>query len=108
MDYIKFALQAVFERSLHAVSPFEHLHRRLMASKGTVTPHGSLQRMTSERREQRRQSQVEVPLAEDSNVCLPARFDQVTETGSSFYSPYTETLSVLKTLNPLLSPSSKT
>ncbi|CAF0900061.1 unnamed protein product [Adineta ricciae] len=108
LDYIKFALQAVLERSLHAVSPFEHLHRRLIASQGTVAPHDGLQRKTSDRREQRRQSQTEVSLTEASNVCLPAKFDQVTETGSSFYSPYTETLSVLKTLNPLLSPPPRT
>ncbi len=28
--------------------------------------------------------------------------DQITQTGSSFYSPYTETLSVLRKQNPLL------
>ncbi len=32
----------------------------------------------------------------------PIRFDQLTETGASFYSPYTETLSALRIHNPLL------
>jgi hypothetical protein len=35
---------------------------------------------------------------------MPRSLDQMTQAGSSFYSPYTDTLSVLRIQNPLLKP----
>jgi hypothetical protein len=37
-------------------------------------------------------------------ICMPTNLDQMTQAGSSFYSPYTDTLSVLRIQNPLLKP----
>ncbi len=48
-------------------------------------------------RELSQQEQLEVKTS-----CMPTKFDQVTQTGSSFYAPYTETLSVLRKQNPLI------
>jgi hypothetical protein len=106
LDFIKFGLQAAFNRSLHAVKPFEHIHRRWIASKqakGTVIPSEVLEKIIDERRQNLKQLyQQERPLEEKTTTCLPKKLDQVTQTGSSFYSPYTETLSFLRTQNPLL------
>ncbi|CAF3567521.1 unnamed protein product [Rotaria sordida] len=100
LDYIKFSLQAIFSRSLHVIKPFEHIHRRLIASKqakATVLPLEIIQKTIDERREQLRQlSQREV------REVKPTTFDQFTQTGSSFYSPYTDTLSALRKRDPLL------
>ncbi|CAF0885835.1 unnamed protein product [Rotaria sordida] len=100
LDYIKFSLQAIFSRSLHVIKPFEHIHRRLIASKqakATVIPLEIIQKTIDERREQLRQlSQREV------REVKPTTFDQFTQTGSSFYSPYTDTLSALRKRDPLL------
>ncbi|CAF3588766.1 unnamed protein product [Rotaria sordida] len=100
LDYIKFSLQAIFSRSLHVIKPFEHIHRRLIASKqakATVIPLEIIQKTIDERREQLRQlSQREV------REVKPTTFDQLTQTGSSLYSPYTDTLSALRKRDPLL------
>jgi len=112
LDFIKFALQAVFHRSLHAVKPFEHLHRRIIASKqakGTVVPLEVAERYAIDRREYLKQiSQHEQPLEPKAPSCLPSTIDQVTQTGSSFYAPYTDTLAALRTHNPLLRSMSST
>ncbi|CAF4876145.1 unnamed protein product [Rotaria sp. Silwood1] len=101
LDYIKFGLQAVFSRSLHAVKPFEHIHRRIIASKhakATVIPLEIIQKIIDDRREQLRQ----LSQREEVHEVKPTAFDQFTQIGSSFYSPYTDTLSVLRKQNPLL------
>ncbi len=106
LDYIKFVLQAAFHRSVHAVKPFEHIHRRLIASrqaKATVVPLELAEKIVGDRRDALRiLAQQERPLEPKQVTCLPRTLDEVTQTGSSFYSPYTETLSVLRKHNPLL------
>ena len=104
IDFIKFGLQAAFHRSIHTIKPFEHIHRRLIASKqakATVVPLDVAERAASIRREYSRQgSQKEGAVA----AAPQTRLDQIAETGSSFYSPYTATLSALRIHNPLLKP----
>ncbi len=59
-----------------------------------------VEKNAGDRRERsKRLSQQEQPLKVKQTT-----LDQVTQTGSSFYSPYTETLSVLRKQNPLLRP----
>lgn len=106
IDFIKFGLQAVFHRSLHAVKPFEHIRRRLSKSKeaqASVMPMDEAERIAEERREYLKQKpQQAKPLEPIPVSCLPTKVDQITQTGSSFYSPYTDTLSALRAHNPLL------
>ncbi|CAF4146050.1 unnamed protein product [Adineta steineri] len=105
LDYIKFGLQAVFNRSLHAVKPFEHIRLRLLASKqakGTVIPSDLIEKIIIDRREHLRQSQRQEPLATKPATYMTTKLDEFTQTGSSFYSPYTDTLSFLRKQNPLI------
>ena len=107
LDYIKFVLQAVFQRSVHAVQPFERIHRRLLAwrkAKGAVTPSDLVDKIIEERREQQRQisqTQQEKPLEAKQGSYMSTKLEQVAVAGSSHYAPYTETLSVLLRQNPL-------
>jgi hypothetical protein len=102
LDFTKFGLQVAFNRSLHVVKPFEHIHRRLIASKqakGTVIPIEMIAKIVGNRREQiRRLSEREEP---KQASWFTATLDEAAQTGSSYYSPYTETLSVLTQRNPL-------
>ena len=100
LDFIKFALQASFSRSLHAVKPFEHIHRRLIASRQarTIVPDGVAQDLIRERRVYMQQASLRQESVEEK----PGALDKVAEFGSSFYSSYTDPLSALRKLNPLL------
>ena len=106
LDFIKFALQAVFHRSIHAVQPFERIHRRLLASrqaKGTVTPADMEKKAIEERRTQRKRTSRQEEALETKPISwIPKKFEQATIAGSGLYAPYTETLSALKKQNPLL------
>lgn len=100
LDFIKFVLQASFNRSLHAVKPFEHIHRRLIASRQAraVVPEGVAQDLIKERRVYMQQASLRQESVEEK----PGVIDHVAEFGSSFYSSYTDPLSALRKLNPLL------
>ena len=100
LDFIKFGLQAVFHRSLHTVKPFEHIHRRLLASKqanASVAPLDMADEIANERR-----ASSKPPLEPESTTDRSTVLEQVTQFGASFYSPYTDTLSHFTKLNPLL------
>jgi hypothetical protein len=54
LDFIKFALQAAFDRSVRTVRPFEHIHRRLIAlkqAKTSVQPSNVVDQIIDDRRE---------------------------------------------------------
>jgi len=108
LDFIKFGLQAVFHRSLHTIKPFEHIHRRLIASKqakATVVPLEVAEKDASYRRQRsKRLSQQEQPSEVTQTTNVPTKLDLLSRTGSSFYAPYTDTLSILRIQNPLLKP----
>ncbi len=68
-----------------------------------------VQRIIEDRRKQLKQlSQEEQPLEVKKTTFMPTALDEFAQVGSSFYSPYTDTLSVLRTQNPLLRPTSLT
>ncbi len=108
LDFIKFGLQAVFHRSLKTIKPFEHIHRRLIAAKqtkGTVVPLEVADKDAGDRRERsKRLSQQKQPLEIKQATRISTKLDEFTQTGSSFYAPYTDTLSILRIQNPLLKP----
>ncbi len=106
LDFIKFALQAAFDRSLRTVKPFEHIHRRRIALKQaetTVLPSDVVEQIIDDRREHsKRLAKQEQTLEVGETTSFATKFDQVAQAGSSFYSPYTDTLSVLRRPNRLL------
>ncbi len=110
LDFIKFGLQAVFHRSLKTIKPFEHIHRRLIASrkaKGTVVPLGIADKDAGHRLERaKRLSQQEQPFQGRRGTRISIKLDEVSQSGSSFYAPYTDPLSILRIQNPLLTPAS--
>ena len=104
MDYIKFALQACFGRSLRVIKPFEHIHRRLIAKRQAraAVPDDVARDLI----EQRRAYVQQISLRSNAEEKQPTAFDYVTEFGSSFYVSYTEPLAALRKLNPLVQQSS--
>jgi len=105
LDFIKFGLQAVFNRTLHAVKPFERIHDHVIASKRSkraIMPSETIDKIIDARRDYSRQLSQQEQQLEVKTTCMPTTFDQMTQTGASFYSPYTDTLSVLKKRNPFL------
>jgi hypothetical protein len=105
LDFIKFGLQAVFNRTLHAVKPFERIHNHMIASrraKRAIMPSETIDKIIDDHPGYSRQLSQQEQQLEVKTTCMPTTFDQVTQTGSSFYSPYTETLSFLRKQNPLL------
>jgi len=70
-------------------------------AKGAIMPSEMIDKIISDRREYSKQLSQQEQL-EVKTTCMPTTFDQVTQTGSSFYAPYTETLSFLRKQNPLL------
>jgi hypothetical protein len=112
----------MFNRDLHAVQPFNALQRRRISVKPAAniavpveTP-SPLQRQMSPQmtrqisrqisRQMTRQLSKDREIDEDRSEQQPGAIitalDQLTQTGASFYAPYTDTLSVLSHQNSLL------
>jgi hypothetical protein len=75
----------------------------LKQAKTTVLPSDVVEQIIDDRGEhfKRIAKQEERPGAAET-TSFATKFEEVAQTGSSFYSPYTDTLSVLRQQNPLL------
>jgi hypothetical protein len=135
LDFIKFGLQASFDRDLHAVKPFNALQRRRISVKlpeNAIVPIETPSPIVNARRKLDRQitrqmtqqisrqmtrqisrqmskeGGVDEDRVEEQSGSIITTLEQLTQTGASFYAPYTDTLSALRRQNPLLRSMSTT
>jgi hypothetical protein len=107
LDFIKFGLQAMFSRSLHAVKPFDKSHHSFDSKKQSINL--IMPTVTDSTIDINHSQPVLQDAAEDQGnseshlESIMTTLDQFTQTGASYYSPYTETFSVLRSRNSLLS-----
>jgi hypothetical protein len=117
LDFIKFGLQATFDRSIRAVQPFDRFQRRRVSIKvaeNAVGPEETFSTTLATRRQVERQysrqvtrqsiEEEEIDKGQPSQLpeSLITTLNHLTQTGASFYAPYTDTLSALRRQNPLL------